>query len=66
MLAKIYTTAFLGLEVFPIEIEVDVSEGLHAFNIVGLPDPAIKEAKQRVSAALKIWELNLLCVPIKK
>ncbi len=53
MLAKIYTTAFLGLEVFPIEIEVDVSEGLHAFNIVGLPDPAIKEAKQRVSAALK-------------
>lgn len=53
MLAKIYSTAFLGLEVLPIEVEVDVSEGLHSFNIVGLPDPAIKEAKQRVSAAIK-------------
>ncbi|MGC8651452.1 MAG: YifB family Mg chelatase-like AAA ATPase [Minisyncoccia bacterium] len=53
MLSKLYSTAFFGLEVLPIEIEVDVSEGLHAFNIVGLPDPAIKEAKQRVSAAIK-------------
>ena len=53
MLAKLYSTAFFGLEVLPIEVEVDVSEGLHSFNIVGLPDPAIKEAKQRVSAAIK-------------
>ena len=53
MLAKLYSTAFLGLEVLPIEVEVDVSEGLHSFNIVGLPDTAIKEAKQRVSAAIK-------------
>jgi magnesium chelatase family protein len=53
MLSKLYSTAFFGLEVLPIEIEVDVSEGLHAFNIVGLPDPAIKEAKQRISAAIK-------------
>lgn len=53
MLAKLYSTAFFGLEVLPIEIEVDVSEGLHTFNIVGLPDPAIKEAKQRIAAAIK-------------
>jgi len=53
MLAKLYATAFLGLDVLPIEVEVDVAEGLHSFNIVGLPDPAIKEAKQRVSAAIK-------------
>ncbi|MGB9763515.1 MAG: YifB family Mg chelatase-like AAA ATPase, partial [Minisyncoccia bacterium] len=45
--------AFLGLEVLKIEIEVDVSEGLHSFNIVGLPDTALKEAKQRVSSAIK-------------
>ncbi|NMB92478.1 MAG: YifB family Mg chelatase-like AAA ATPase, partial [Parcubacteria group bacterium] len=44
---------FLGLDVLPIEVEVDVSEGLHSFNIVGLPDPAVKEAKQRVAAAIK-------------
>lgn len=53
MIAKIISTAFLGLEVLPIDIEVDVSEGLHSFNIVGLPDTALKEAKQRVAAAIK-------------
>jgi len=53
MLSKLYSTALFGLEVLPIAVEVDVSEGLHSFNIVGLPDPSIKEAKQRVAAAIK-------------
>lgn len=53
MLSKIYSAAIFGLEVILIEIETDVSNGLHAFNIVGLPDPSIREAKQRVSAAIK-------------
>ena len=53
MIAKIISTAFLGLEVLKIDIEVDVSEGLHSFNIVGLPDAALKEAKQRVASAIK-------------
>lgn len=53
MLSKIYSAAIFGLEVILIEIETDVSNGLHSFNIVGLPDPSIKEAKQRVSAAIK-------------
>jgi magnesium chelatase family protein len=53
MLSKIYSAAIFGLEVISIEIETDISNGLHSFNIVGLPDPSIKEAKQRVSAAIK-------------
>lgn len=53
MLAKLYSAAVFGLDIFKIEIEVDVSEGLHSFNIVGLPDTSILEAKQRVSAAIK-------------
>ncbi len=53
MLAKLYSTALFGLEAILIEVEVDVANGLHSFNIVGLPDTSIKEAKQRVSAAIK-------------
>jgi len=53
MLSKIYSAALFGLETTLIEIEVDVSNGLHSFNIIGLPDISIKEAKQRVSAAIK-------------
>jgi len=53
MLAKLYSTALFGLEVIPVEVEVDVTNGLHSFNIVGLPDTSIREAKQRVSAAIK-------------
>ena len=53
MLAKTYATAILGLEAKLIEIEVDVANGLHSFNIVGLPDTSIKESKQRVASAIK-------------
>ena len=53
MLAKIYSAAIFGLEVIPIEMEIDVANGLHSFNIVGLPDTSLKEAKERVSAAIK-------------
>jgi len=53
MLSKIYSAAIFGLEVILIEVETDISNGLHSFSIVGLPDPSIKEAKQRVSAAIK-------------
>lgn len=52
MLAKLFSAAVFGLEVFPVEVEVDVNDGLHSFDIVGLPDPAIKESKQRVSSAI--------------
>ena len=36
-----------------IEVEVDISRGLHSFSIVGLPDKAVEEAKDRISAAIK-------------
>ena len=43
----------MGLDAQPVEVEVDLQRGLHIFNIVGLPDKAIEEAKDRVSAAVK-------------
>lgn len=51
--AKTLSAALIGLEAQPIEVEVDLSSGLHSFNIVGLPDTAVNESKERVSSAIK-------------
>ncbi|AGB40611.1 Mg chelatase-related protein [Halobacteroides halobius DSM 5150] len=53
MLAKTASNAVLGIEGYLVEVEVDLSQGLPAFNIVGLPDTAVREAKERVKAAIK-------------
>ncbi len=53
MLAKVQSAAVLGIDAYIVKVELDVSEGLPSFNTVGLPDVAIKEAKDRVSAAIK-------------
>lgn len=53
MLAKINSIAVIGLDGEKIEVEVDLLNGLPAFNIVGLPDKAVEEAKERVRSAIK-------------
>ncbi len=53
MLAKINTCALVGLEGAIVEVEVDISPGLPSFTIVGLPDAAVQEARERVKAAMK-------------
>lgn len=53
MLAKINSIAVIGLAAELVEVEVDLSGGLPAFNIVGLPDKAVEESKERVRSALK-------------
>ena len=54
VLARIFSGATVGLETLAVEVEVDVSKrGLPSFTIVGLPDQAVKESKQRVWTALK-------------
>ncbi len=53
MLAKTKTCAVVGLEGFVVEVEVDISPGLPAFNIVGLPDTAVQESRERVRAAIR-------------
>ena len=53
MTAKIYSAALIGIKAQPIEVEVDLGSGLHSFNIVGLPDKAVEESKDRVSSAIK-------------
>ncbi len=53
MLSKTYSFGILGLEAYPVEIEIDVAGGLPRVNLVGLADAAIKESKERVRAAIK-------------
>lgn len=53
MLAKVLSASYLGVEGFPVTVEVDISPGLPAFDLVGLPNTAIREARERVRSALK-------------
>lgn len=53
MYSKINTCVLQGLNGFVVEVESDLSRGLPVFNIVGLPDTAIKESKERVRTAIK-------------
>lgn len=54
MLAKVNSAALIGLNAVPVEVEVDIaSQGLPSFTIVGLPDKAVEEAKERVRSAIK-------------
>ena len=54
MLAKVYSAAIVGLEGVLVEVEIDIqNQGLPSFTIVGLPDKAVDEAKERVRSAIK-------------
>ena len=53
MLAKVVSFGLKGVEGYKIDIETDVSNGLPHFEIVGLADTAIKEAKERVRSGIK-------------
>ncbi len=53
MLARVYSCAVIGLEGVVVEVEVDTNQGLPAIVIVGLPDAAVQESRERVQAAIK-------------
>lgn len=52
MLAKVHTASLVGLKGHPIKVETDFLQGLPAFNMVGLPDTTVKEAKERIHSAI--------------
>ena len=53
MIAKVLSSAVVGLDGFIIEVEVDISPGLPSFTVVGLPDTAVQEARERVRSAIR-------------
>jgi magnesium chelatase family protein len=58
MLAKVVSCAVVGLEGAIVEVEVDISPGLPSFTIVGLPDTAVQESRERVRAAIRNSSCN--------
>jgi magnesium chelatase family protein len=58
MASLIHTASVLGLDAHPVQVETDISQGLSAFLIVGLPDTAVQEARERVKSAIKHAGIN--------
>ena len=53
MFAKVNSMGIFGMEVFPVSVEADISSGLPRFDVVGLPDSAVSESRDRVRSAIK-------------
>ena len=52
MLATILSGAVLGVDAYPVRVEVDLARGLPSMSVVGLPQGAVREGRERVTAAL--------------
>ena len=52
MLAKVLSSAVLGIDAYLVEVEVDIASGLPTFTTVGLPEASVKESKERVKSAI--------------
>ncbi len=63
MIAKVLSSAVIGIDAYLLDVEVDISLGLPVLSIVGLPDLAVKESRDRVRAAIKNIGLDF---PVKK
>ena len=59
MYSKTYSCCMRGIDADLIEVEIDVSKGVPAFNIVGLADKSINEAKERISVAMRASDFEL-------
>jgi len=53
MSVKVHSAQTIGLDAHIIDVELDLSQGLHSFSLVGLPDKAVEESKERIGAAIK-------------
>ncbi len=53
MVSRIFSLGYFGLEVYPVEIEVDIQRGLPAISLIGLLDTALRESKDRVRSGIK-------------
>ena len=59
MVARVKTVAFQGIDVLEVDAQVTIASGFVAFNVVGLPDKAVAESRERVRAALNALGLAL-------
>lgn len=57
MVVKINSFGLMGMDSYPVEVEGAINKGFPAFDMVGLPDAAVKESRDRVKSAMKIADL---------
>ncbi|MEE9500380.1 MAG: YifB family Mg chelatase-like AAA ATPase [Candidatus Omnitrophota bacterium] len=53
MIAKLLSCSVIGIDAYKVDVEVDIAQGLPAFSIIGLPDTAIRESRDRIKFAIK-------------
>ena len=53
MIVKVMSSTIIGIDSYPVEVEIDISPGLPQFSTVGLPDVVVRESKDRIKAAVK-------------
>ena len=58
MYSKVKSLGISGIEAFNVTVECDISGGLPRFDVVGLPDTAVKESRERVRSSIKNCKLN--------
>lgn len=58
MFAKINSLGLMGLNAFPVDVEIEASKGMQSFDIVGLADAAVKESRERIRSALRCSNIN--------
>ena len=63
MISKIFSFCLNGIDGLPVEVETDINKGLVSFDLVGLPDTAVKESKERITSAIKN---SALLFPVNK
>ena len=59
MVTRVRTVAFQGIEAVPVDVQVQIAPGMAGFTIVGLPDKAVAESRERVRSALLASGLSL-------
>ncbi|MFA6282459.1 MAG: magnesium chelatase domain-containing protein [Candidatus Omnitrophota bacterium] len=58
MVSKVFSLGYFGLDVYPVEIEVDIQRGLPAVSLIGLADTALRESRDRVRSGIKNSSFN--------
>ena len=63
MFAKLNSMGIFGMDAYPVSVEIDLSQGLPSFDVVGLPDASVRESRERVRAAMKNCGLDFPVSP---
>ena len=58
MFAKINSLGLFGLNAFNVDVEIEISRGIPAFDIVGLPDLVVKESRERIKASMRCCNIE--------